>query len=228
MPKFVTIVVAPALEQVIEQPFFGKPHARLGRLFTVVGAWVYPQGGALGYGLRGHPALLGKLLGANPDEATEYVTEALADLVREYPPEAEGGEKDFFHIYVVRGLRDVGVDILAWPPSKKLDEKQDPQFVAEVATLAFHEGARFGYHLPELFRECWENTFRMPLAVGWQEAQRFGLELFETQKALPLEGAVAELAAGAIGWASEEAAGLLDDSELDVLKSLAASVGDIS
>ena len=225
--SFVTLVAAPAWRQVTEKTLFGKLYVRVGRLFMAVGYWVYQQGGALGYGLRGHPTLLGKVLGADPEKAAEYVA-GLGDVVREHPPEAEakGGEKTFFHLYVVPQLRGLGIDILAWPPSKDLDKKVGPETVELVTRVSFSQGAAFGYHLPELFRECWEITYRMRPDSEWQEARRFGLALSETQQDRPLEGAVAELAAAAVEWAAEEAPGLLDDSELGVLNSLAANASD--
>jgi hypothetical protein len=227
-----SIVAAPAWKQVAEKQLFGKPYIRVGKLFTVVGVWVYQQGGALGYGLRAHPALLIKLLGVAPEKAAEYVA-GLGDEVRVHlaEAEAEGLEKTFFHLYVAVSLRRLGIDILAEPASKELDKKADRKFVEHVTFVSWVQGAAFGYHLPESFRECWKNTYRMRLDSEWQEMRRLGLTISENQQPRSLETAVAELAADAIEWAAAEAPGLLDDSEddseLDVLNLLAMSAGDI-
>ena len=231
MPKFLSVVAAPAWKQVTKQPLFGRPYIRVGKLFAVVGAWIYQQGGALGYGLRGNPALLIKLLGVDPEKATEYVA-GLGDEVRVHLAEAEavGLEKTFFHLYVVRELRRLGIDILAEPTSKELGKKAAPKLVEYVTFVSLVQGAAFGYHLPESFRECWKNTYRRRPDSEWQEMRRLGLTISETQQPRSLEAAVAELAASAVEWAAKEAPGLLDDSEddseLDVLNSLAASAGD--
>lgn len=229
MPSFMSIVAAPAWKQVTKQPLFGKPYIRVGKLFAVVGAWVYQQGGALGYGLRGHPMLLGKLLGVDPEKAAEYVA-GLEDAVKPRLVESEiqAREMTFFHLYVVYELRRLDMDILAWPPDKKLNEKADAQYVDAVTAISFNEGAAVGCHFSEAFRQYWENTYRRRPDSEWQEMRRLGLTLSEIQQPRSLEMAVAELARGAVEWATAEAPGLLDDSELDVLNSLTASAGDIT
>ena len=48
-PSLLSLIAAPAVQQVSEKGLFGKPYVRLGRLFVAVGSWVYQQGRALGY-----------------------------------------------------------------------------------------------------------------------------------------------------------------------------------
>ena len=62
MTSFLTVIATPAVQQVAEKSFFGKSHVRIGRLFNVIGYWVYQQGGVMGYALNDNPQLLAKLV----------------------------------------------------------------------------------------------------------------------------------------------------------------------
>src|SRR5688572_10941961 len=96
--SFLSTVATPALQQVIEKPLFGGPYARLGKLFLVLGSWLFEQGGALGFGLRAEPGLLGRLLlqsrspTASTDEASAYL-EGLRDVAETLLGRAQGKEK---------------------------------------------------------------------------------------------------------------------------------------
>lgn len=147
MVSLLSVIAAPAVRQVGEKGLFGKPFVRLGRLFIAIGCWVYQQGGVLGYGLKGRPALLGKFL---PRVAPEYLA-SLREVVTAHLAESEGQEKTFFHLYVVRELRGLGIDITAWPPSEVLDKKVSPEMASDVMVISFIEGAALGYHFPDLF-----------------------------------------------------------------------------
>ena len=223
MTSFLSVIAAPAVRQVSEQGLFGKPFVRLGKLFIVVGYWVYQQGGALGYGLKGHPALLGKLLPrVAPEQAAKYVA-SLHEVVTAHLAESEGQEKTFFHLYVVRELRGLGIDIIAWPPSKVLGKKVSPEMASDTMVISFIEGAALGHHFPELFKEYWEHTYRQRPDSEWQEMRAQGLILSEVQQARPLGTAIAEIAEMAYLWAAEEAPQMLDSHEVQLLKRLATS-----
>ena len=222
MGSFLSVVAVPAVQQVTEKRLIGKPYVRIGRLFVVIGAWLYQQGGALGYGLKEHPGLLGKMLGVVPDLATESM-DGLREFTALHLAEVEGKEKNFYQLYTVRELQVLGIDVTQWPPSKDLEKKASPEMVSDVMRISFHKGAGFGYHFSETFMGYWENYYRPRRDNEWQEARAAGLVLSETQQPRPLDETVAELAAAAIEWAAEEAPDLLDVHEIDVLKKLVVS-----
>lgn len=122
MPTLLQVVAAPVVDQVMEKSRFRKPYVRIGGLFIAIGAFLYQQGAALGYGLAEHGTLLGKLLGAVPDRAAEYV-ETLRKHAASHLAEVEGYEKDFVQLYVARELRSIDIDIAADPPSRELGRK---------------------------------------------------------------------------------------------------------
>ncbi len=113
VPRFSSLVAGPALQEAVEKPPSGEPFVRLGKLFLVVGAWMFQQGGLLGCLLRGQPVLLGKMLGVPAGNAAEYVT-GLRARAAEMLALVAGEEKTFFRLFVVRELLGVGVDITAW------------------------------------------------------------------------------------------------------------------
>lgn len=223
MASFLSAIAAPAVRQVSEQRLLGKPFVRLGKLFIVVGYWVYQQGGVLGYGLKGHPALLGKLLPrVDPEQAAKYVA-SLHEVVTAHLAESEGQEKTFFHLYIIREFRGLGVDITAWPPSKVLYKKVSPEMTSDTMVMSFIEGAALGYHFPELFKEYWDNTYRKRPDSEWQGLRARGIILSEVQQTLSLSAAISNIAEMAHLWAAEEAPQLLDSHEVQLLKRLAIS-----
>ena len=223
MPTLLEVVAAPAVLQVIEKPLFGKPYVRIGRLFFAIGAFLYQQGGALGYGLTGHDTLLGKLLGADPHLAAEYI-ETLRKHAASHLAEVEEQEKTFLQLYIARELRSIDIDIAAYPPSKELEKKAPSEMASVVMSISFNEGVGLGHHFPEKFREYWENTYRSIPDSRWQEMRAYGVTLPEKQESpRSLKEAVAEMAVNASEWVDTEAPGLLSDSEFSVLKRLSAS-----
>lgn len=225
MVSFLSVIAAPAVRQVGEKGLFGKPYVRLGRLFLVIGSWVFQQGGALGYSLKGEPKLLGKLLGVDSEHAAEYVA-SLRKPVAAIISQAQTEEKTFFQLHTVRELRAYGVDLSVWPPSKALETKVSAEVASDVMREAFQKGAAFGCHFPEIFRQYWEYSYRVRPDSEWQEMRARGLILSEVQQARPLEVAIAELAEMALEWAIQEAPGLLDSREIQILNQLAVSAAD--
>ena len=215
--EFVGILAAPPLERVIERRWFGKPYVRLGPLYMIVGAWLFQQGGALGYGLKGHPHLLGRLL--KGFSGSQDSVDGLRPSAETYLERAKGNERTFYHIFAAPELLSRGVDIDAWPQSKEWDAKVEQEMVSTVITASFAEGAAFGYHFPDTFQECWEQTFRVRSDQEWQGLRSVGMPLSEFQSERRLDQAVAKVAALAIGWAAHTP-GLLDASEVEALYSL--------
>ena len=216
--EFVSILAAPPLERVIERRWFGNSYVRLGPLYLIVGAWLFQQGGALGYGLKEQPHLLGKLLKGS--SGSQDLVDGLRPSVETYLERAKGSERTFYHIFAAPQLRSRGVDVDAWPPSKEWDAKVEKEMVSTVITNSFVEGAALGYHFPDTFQECWEETFRVRPDQEWQELHSLGLPLSEFQHERRLDQAVAKVATLAIGWAAHTP-GLLDIREVEALYSLA-------
>jgi hypothetical protein len=42
----------------------------------------------------------------------------LREVITGYLAKSEGQENDFYQLYIIRELRELGIDITAWPPSK--------------------------------------------------------------------------------------------------------------
>jgi len=221
MGSFLNIVATPAVSQSVEKRLLGKPYVRLGRLFSMVGPWIYQQGGALGYALKDEPMLLGKLMGIPPEYAVKTIND-IRETVASRLSEVMNEKKDFFFLYTVRELRSLGIEITAWPPSTALNDKCSQEQASDVMGRAFFEGVALGYHFPDIFKEYWENTYRMSPDAEWQKVRKLGIVSGE-QRARPLEEAIAELAEMAVWWGTNEAPELLESHEIQVLKRLATS-----
>jgi hypothetical protein len=221
MTSFLTVIATPAVMQVTEKSIFGKPFVRIGRLFHVIGYWVYQQGGVLGYALRDNPGLLGKL--ASPPEITnikdteivEYF-KGLSEKVASELKEAKDEEKTFFHLYTVRELRSIGIELIKWPPDKNLDKKADAEFAGDVMRISFIEGIALGFNFPEQFSLYWDNTYRMRPDSEWKEMRKRGIVLSEMQEKRTLKKAIVEMAENAIIWGPNT----LDRHDIEILKSL--------
>ena len=140
------------MQQVSEKPLFGKPFVRVLALFGAIGAFMYQQGGSLGFGLTEHATLLGKLLSVQPELTASYV-ESLRKREVARLSKVEGQEKNFIQLYIARKLRAMDIYIAAYPLSKGLEQKAPREFSNIVIALAFDVGADFGYHFPHIFNE---------------------------------------------------------------------------
>ncbi len=215
---FFSKVGIPLVPYIREKSFFGKPFVRTGPLFSVAGLLLFKQGGALGYGLRAHPGILGILLGADSTKATGYVDEGLRDMAERRLRQAGGQKSTFVELYLGPELRKLGIEWADPSYSKALSKKVDLWEVTEVMQLAFHQGAGLGFHFPDILEECWDNaSFSVE---DWQEARGHGLDVGDTVGELSLAEAVAELARLAIIWAYEEAPHLLSERDFSVLDRL--------
>lgn len=148
-------------------------------------------------------------------------------LAEKYLAEVEEEEKTFYDLYTKREFRQLGIDILAQPPSDKLHKKIDMDMAWELISIAFAKGTSCGYHFPAKFKEYWEQEFRMQPDSEWQEARAYGLPLPELQQTMPLNKAIATIVEMLIGWDAEESH-RLDMHEIQFLKSLVAGGDDIS
>jgi hypothetical protein len=192
MNDLIGLLAQPAFQQVAEKSFLGKVYIRLGRLIFVVGDWVFQRGALIGYGLRGEPVILGKLLGAPHGQELSFVLslkKGAEDRLRQTPAE----DFNFQQMYAVQELKGMGIEYPTWPPSKALERKCDSPQIMSLATSSFAAGAAFGHHFPDEFRACWGNSYRLRPDEEWQAMKDAGLELPETQQENPLPGNVAEV-----------------------------------
>jgi len=225
MLSFLHYVSSPAVQQVSEKGLFGKTFVRLGKLYFTIGYWVFHQGAVLGYSLKDHPTLLGKFLPRiDPEFAVEYIYN-LRTVITGHLTKSEGHKRDFAQLYTIREFRELGIDIMAqpWPPSKTLNTKMNEEAASNIMVRSFHEGVAFGYHFPEIFKECWENTYRIVPDDEWQEARAYGLQISGTQEKRPLSTAIAEIAELALCWMTEDAPHLFSHHEIQLLRNLATS-----
>lgn len=134
-----------------------------------------------------------------------------------------GQEKTFLQLYVVRELRKLGIDLFALPTSKALYTRCSTKTSSLMMRISFISGAGLGYHLPDTFKEYWDESYRLRPNSEWQEARAHGLQLPETQQKRPLGTAVVEMAEAALAWADEEAPGLLSVDDIRILKTVVSA-----
>ncbi|MFC1971642.1 hypothetical protein ACFLV0_06970 [Chloroflexota bacterium] len=219
------MIAGPAIRQVAEKSFFGKPFTRIGRLFNVVGYWVYQEGGVLGYALRDKPALLWKL--AAPAE-TPNISEAgivkefmkLSGEVASALEETKNEEKTFYYLYTMRELRDCGIKLNKWPPDKKLEDKADVKLSGDVMRISFAKGITLGFNFPEQFYIYWENTYRMRPDSEWEEMRKKSIVFSDKQQKRTLNEAIIEIAENAIAWSAGDTPIKFDNNDIEALESL--------
>lgn len=225
MTSFLTVIASPAIREVIEKSIFGKPYVRIGKLFHVLGYWVYQQGGVLGYALRDNPALLGKL--AAPPEtpnmsSTEIAEtlEGLAETVASEMEEVKNEKKVFFYLFTVRELRSLGIELIKWPPDKNLNKKVDLDYVQLIMHTSFIEGVALAFNFPEQFSTYWNNSYKMRPDSEWEEMRRRGIVLSEIQERRTLQQAIKEVCENAILWGKSQSPNTLDIGEIETLQAV--------
>lgn len=225
MSSFLSFLATPVIKQVSKKTIFGKPYARIGSLFAVVGFSVYQAGGVLGYFLRETPNLLAKLAvppgitTINEKQIIKEIKES-SSIIESELKEVEDEEKTFFYLYTVRELRNIGIDFFRWPPDKKLNKKANADFAGDVMRIAFIKGIDFGFNFPEQFAIYWDNTHRIIPDSEWQELHQRGVVLSETQRNLTLNEAIVDIAEGAIIWGTNQSPNMLDPNDICVLQAI--------
>jgi hypothetical protein len=231
--SFLYIIAEPTIKMVTEKSLFGKLYVRIGKLFNVVGYWVYQEGGLLGYSLRDYPSLLGKLAVVNKaadfseSEVAEVVTsiKSLSEEVSRELEEMRDEEKTFFHIFTIRELRKIGIELIRWPPDKSLDKKCNTEFADLVMRTSYIKGIALGFNFPEQFALYWDNTYRARPDSELKELHnRFpDLILPEKVEKLTLKQAIVEMAENAISWGTYDIPNVLDSDDIMVLRSLVST-----
>jgi len=226
LPSVAEIFAAVAVPKVIEGGgLFGKKYVRLGPLLCTVGSWMFQAGGTLGYGLRDHPVILGKLLGVPADRANEYVQDTLRKLATDQLAQASGKDKTLEDLFVFPTLAQSGYELT--PTSKFAKwikiKVHDMERVWGFVQTAFQTGAAISFHFPEEFRIYWTNTFKPRPQKEWDEAFRLGIVTTQQQDILILEDEVSNALAGAIDWVRASAPVQLTSDELSTLEKLAGS-----
>jgi hypothetical protein len=170
----------PLLQQFAEKGFFGKPFVRVGPMFTSVCPILFQTGALLGYGLRGYPGILGCLFVARRANAASYVLESWKKEASDFLARIQGTPSNLHELYVVPTLITIGVDLndpkfMTGSRSKWIKEKIKLEGVNEITLFELMKGVAVGYHHSELFRSCWEGTYRQRPEGEWEEAYRFGV-----------------------------------------------------
>ena len=225
MPGFLYIIAGPAINQVTEKSFLRKPFVRIGGLFGVIGYWVFQEGGILGYAFRDKPTLLWKLVtqtGSPNQNKAEIIKEftGLNEPTASASKELKDEEQTFFHLYTMRELRSIGINLNQWPPDKKIKNKADVKFADVVMRLAFVKGIEFGFNLPEQFKIYWENTYKMRPYNEWEEMRKRGIVTSDKQQERTLNEAIIEIAENAIVWSAGDTPIKLDNNDIKALESL--------
>lgn len=225
MSSFLTFLATPTIKQVSKRPIFGKPYTRIGSLFGVVGFWVYQAGGVLGYFLRDTPNLLVKLAvppGIAPINEKQIIKEIKesSSIVESELKEVEDEQKTFFHLYTLRELRNIGIDLLRWPPDKNLNKKASTEFAEDVMRISFVRGIDFGFNFPEQFAIYWDNTYRIRTDNEWGQLRQRGIVLSKIQRELTLNEAIVEIAEGAIIWGTNQSPNMLDPNDICILQAI--------
>jgi len=219
--RFATLALAKVREG---GRLFGKPYVRLGPLYSVAGWWLYQTGGAFGYGLKGRPAILGKLLGIPPEDAVSYVPEVLLDMASKQLTEASGKDKSFFQLYLVPTLATEGIHLDDLSAARKWASRKmhDHEAIWLFMQLIFQLGAAVGFHFPDEFRTYWDWTLRQRPEPEWAEMHERGIVSEPEQQALRLEDEVSVALLAAADWVRERAPALISPDELATVDELAA------
>jgi hypothetical protein len=226
LPSVAEIFAAVAMPKVTEGGgLFGKKYIRLGPLLCTVGGWMFQAGGTLGYGLRDHPVILGKLLGVPADRANEYVQNTLREIATSQLAQTSGKDKTLADLFVFPTLAQSGYDLTPGAKfAKWINIKvHDMERVWGFVQTAFQKGAAISFHFPEDFRIYWTNTFKPRPQKEWDEAYRLGIVTTQQQDILVLEDETRSALAGVTDWVRTTAPTQLTSDELSILEKLASS-----
>lgn len=226
LPSVAQMFAAVAMPKVTEGGgLFGKKYIRLGPLLCTVGPWMFQAGGTLGYGLKDHPVILGKLLGIPTGRANEYVRDTLQELATNQLAQASGKDKTLADLFLFPTLAQSGYELT---PSAKFAKwinikVHDMEKIWEFVQTAFQKGVAISFHFPKDFRIYWTNTFKPRPQKEWDEAYRLGIVITQQQDILILEDEVSNALAGAIDWVRASVPTQLTSDELSILEKLASS-----
>lgn len=226
LPSVAQMFAAVAMSKVTEGGgLFGKKYIRLGPLLCTVGSWMFQAGGTLGYGLRDHPVILGKLLGIPADRENEYVRDTLQELATNQLAQASGKDRTLADLFFFPTLAQSGYELTPaakfakWTNIKVHDMERIWGFVQ----TAFQKGAAISFHFPKDFRIYWTNTFKPRPQKEWEEAYRLGIVTTQQQDILILEDEARSALAGVTDWVRTTAPTQLTSDELSILEKLASS-----
>lgn len=223
LPSVAEMFAAVAMPKVTEGGgLFGKKYIRLGPLLSIVGGWMFQAGGTLGYGLKDHPVILGKLLGIPADHADEYVQSTLREIATSQLAQTSGKDKTLADLFLFPTLAQSGYELT--PGAKWINIKvRDMKRIWEFVQTAFQKGVAISFHFPKDFRIYWTNTFKLQPQKEWDEAYRRGIVTTQQQDILILEDEASNALAGAIDWVRASAPTQLASDELSILEKLASS-----
>jgi hypothetical protein len=223
LPSVAETFAAIAVPKVTEGGgLFGKKYIRLGPLLSTVGGWMFQAGGTLGYGLRDHPIILGKLLGVPADRANEYVQNTLQEIATNQLAQAPGKDKTLADLFFYPTLAQSGYELT--PSAKWINIKvHDMEKIWEFVQTAFQKGVAISFHFSKDFRIYWTNTFKQRPQKEWDEAYRLGIVTTQQQDILILEDEASNALVGVIDWVRASVPTQLTSDELSILDKLASS-----
>jgi hypothetical protein len=217
-------LAAPAIQSASEYSPSGQLCVRAGPLITVIGYWVYQQGGLLGYALKNRPELLEKLTLQQLTQGKTQITgqhfSALKDHVAKYLDGDNFAEKTFVSLFTMQELKNAGVNFDSLPLDKKFNEKVYDPDVSNVMRIMYLNGVALGYNFPDIFFEYWGNTYKHRDPEEFRKAFEIGLVLSDTQRYRPLVEAISELIEYILNWCTSDAPDLLTEDETQFLQGL--------
>jgi hypothetical protein len=202
---------------------FGKTYVRLGPLVSTVGSWMFQSGGTLGYALKHHPVMLGKLLGIPSDSAYNYVNGALRDLATDLLAKVSGNDNTLFDIFLYPLIAQSGYDLS--PGAGWINKKVYTHDIWQFAQASFQKGVAIGFHHPDKFEIFWFNTHKLQSQNEWDEAYNHGIVTTPKQEVLVLEDEAFNSLGMALLWLQKRAPTQLTSNELAIISELSSSSG---
>lgn len=223
LPSIAEMFAAVAVPKVTEGgQLFGKKYVRMGPLFLAVGGWMFQSGGTLGYGLKDHSLILGKLLGIPAERANDYVQNVLQRTAIDQLAQVTGNNKTLTDLFLYPALAESGYELT--PDAEWINIRvNNEESIYSFTQIAFQKGVAVSFHFPKDFRIYWTNTFKQRPQKEWDEMYRSGIVTTARQDILILEDEVNSALTGAVDWVREIAPTQLTSNELSILEKLASS-----
>ena len=226
IPPLAEHLAQEAGHDLIKRDIRQRPYMLAGPMFFVFSYWLFQTGGLLGYGLQNKIELPTKLLfevGADPKEVERYLSDESAGLLAKHktPPAS------LLELYLVPLLASVGIDFhdtdfIDGDKSSWAAEKQyDMETLDKNAYLALRQGAAVGFLHPDIFRECWEETYAAESKEEWAEAFKKGLVDSPVQEIVLFPDEVSRVLRETAEWAGKSKESGFSKSEVEEINRIA-------
>ena len=202
---------------VVQKGILGRRYVPVAPPLLQMGLWLFQCGAALGFGLREHPVILGKLLGGGRDDAAEYAARQepwTSDLMSRASQEGE----DFEQLCLAPGLAVLGMESVEVATTGRPRKIRDLNRVGVFGVALFEHGAVFGHHSPEALVRRWAE--HPDLVRGHLDAlKNAGVPVFPSESAGRLTYMTAFMLEAA-ALRAEDHPSVFDDQEIAALRSL--------